>query len=93
MGGFVLYHGAAKDPISQPMVQEFGIDDIRSVTAEQGGQFVLDVHDFPARRLARLEFHQNVYVAFRSEIIAKDRAEQRQTPDVVTLTKLEQPLT
>ena len=38
--------------------------------------------------MTRLEFHKDIHVAFRPEIVSKDRTEKRQSPDMMSAAEL-----
>jgi hypothetical protein len=50
---------------------------------QESRELALDGDEVQAGNVTRLEFHQDVDVAIRSKVVAKYRAEQGQTPDVM----------
>jgi hypothetical protein len=54
----------------------------------QFGQFILQGKKGEPRYVARLKLDQHIHIALRAEVIAQDRAEQRQLADVVATTEI-----
>ena len=60
---------------------------IHASTLQESRELALDGHEVQAGNVTWLEFHEYIDVAIRSKIVAKHRAEQGESFDVVTPAK------
>ena len=62
------------------------------LTSDERRKFVLEVHQREPRNMPGLELDQDVDIAVRSEVIAKDRAKESESPDMVAAAEVSEAL-
>lgn len=62
-------------------------DHIYAPALQESGELAFHAHEVETWNVARLKFDQYVNVAIRAEVVAKNRAEQRESLDAVASTE------
>lgn len=83
----ILDFRLSQHPLPEEPAQEARSIEIHLATDDLG-QLTFPIEEFPPWHMPLLEFHQDIHVAVRPEIVPEDRAEKGQPPDMVSPAEL-----